>query len=110
MPRSCCASCSFTWPPPVRARSVWTAFHASRVRRPNITPRPDTAGLTSFDLRRRPMSTRPYPVAKPLVENPRPIVAGAKIGHVHLKVANLDRALAFYTGVLGFELMQRFGN
>jgi catechol 2,3-dioxygenase len=32
------------------------------------------------------------------------------IGHVHLKVADLDRALAFYVGVLGFELMQRFGD
>ena len=31
------------------------------------------------------------------------------IGHVHLKVADLDRALAFYVGVLGFELQQRFG-
>ena len=31
------------------------------------------------------------------------------IGHVHLKVADLDRALKFYCGVLGFELMQRFG-
>ncbi len=29
------------------------------------------------------------------------------IGHVHLKVADLDRALAFYHGVLGFELVQR---
>jgi catechol 2,3-dioxygenase len=56
------------------------------------------------------MSTRPYPLAKPLVGNPHPIVPGARIGHVHLKVADLDRALAFYTGVLGFELMQRFGN
>ncbi|HMA73567.1 MAG TPA: VOC family protein [Xanthobacteraceae bacterium] len=55
------------------------------------------------------MSTRPHPLAKPLAENPRPIVAGARIGHVHLKVADLDRALAFYTGVLGFELMQRYG-
>jgi catechol 2,3-dioxygenase len=31
------------------------------------------------------------------------------IGHVHLKVADLERALAFYVGVLGFELQQRFG-
>jgi catechol 2,3-dioxygenase len=31
------------------------------------------------------------------------------IGHVHLKVADLERALAFYTGILGFELVQRFG-
>jgi catechol 2,3-dioxygenase-like lactoylglutathione lyase family enzyme len=39
-------------------------------------------------------------------ENP-PIAAGTRIGHVHLKVADLDRALGFYCGVLGFELQQR---
>ena len=39
-----------------------------------------------------------------------PIDPGARIGHVHLKVANLERALAFYCGVLGFALMQRMGN
>jgi len=39
----------------------------------------------------------------------RPIVAGVRIGHVHLKVADLKRALAFYCGVLGFELTQRCG-
>lgn len=39
----------------------------------------------------------------------RKIAAGTGIGHVHLKVADLDRALAFYSGVLGFELMQRYG-
>jgi catechol 2,3-dioxygenase len=32
-----------------------------------------------------------------------------QIGHVHLKVADLERALAFYCGVLGFELTQRYG-
>lgn len=41
---------------------------------------------------------------------PKPIDPGVRIGHVHLKVADLDRALAFYCGVLGFELKQRFGN
>lgn len=39
----------------------------------------------------------------------RPIGAGARIGHVHLKVADLERALTFYCGVLGFELTQRWG-
>jgi len=39
----------------------------------------------------------------------RAIDPGVTIGHVHLKVADLDRALAFYCGVLGFELMQRYG-
>jgi catechol 2,3-dioxygenase len=32
-----------------------------------------------------------------------------RIGHVHLKVADLDRALAFYCGVLGFQLTQQYG-
>ena len=35
---------------------------------------------------------------------------GARIGHVHLKVADLERALSFYTGVLGFHLTQRYGH
>jgi catechol 2,3-dioxygenase len=33
-----------------------------------------------------------------------------RVGHVHLKVADLDRAIAFYSGVLGFELTQRYGS
>jgi catechol 2,3-dioxygenase len=41
--------------------------------------------------------------------SPAPIDAGVRIGHVHLKVADIDRALKFYCGVLGFELTQRFG-
>src|SRR6516162_10711600 len=39
-----------------------------------------------------------------------PIDPGVRIGHVHLKVANLDRALSFYCDVLGFEVMERRGN
>src|SRR5208282_800883 len=39
-----------------------------------------------------------------------PIDSGVRIGHVHLKVADLERALKFYCGVLGFELQQRFGS
>lgn len=38
-----------------------------------------------------------------------PIPPGVRIGHVHLKVADLDRALAFYHGVLGFAITQRYG-
>jgi catechol 2,3-dioxygenase len=40
---------------------------------------------------------------------PRLIDPGVQIGHVHLKVADLERSLAFYCGVLGFELTQRYG-
>jgi catechol 2,3-dioxygenase len=39
-----------------------------------------------------------------------PIDPGVDIGHVHLKVADIDRSLDFYCGVLGFELQQRLGN
>jgi catechol 2,3-dioxygenase len=38
-----------------------------------------------------------------------PIHPETRIGHVHLKVADLDRALGFYCGVLGFSLTQRYG-
>ena len=38
-----------------------------------------------------------------------PIPAGTRIGHVHLKVADVKRALDFYCGVLGFELQQMYG-
>ena len=40
----------------------------------------------------------------------RPVTGGARIGHVHLKVADLDRSIRFYSGVLGFEVMQRRGD
>lgn len=40
---------------------------------------------------------------------PHPIAPGARIGHVHLKVADIGRMLDFYCGVLGFELQQRYG-
>ncbi len=37
------------------------------------------------------------------------IPAAARIGHVHLKVANLERALGFYCGLLGFQLVTTYG-
>lgn len=39
-----------------------------------------------------------------------PVSPGARIGHIHLKVADLERAIAFYSGVLGFEVTQRYGD
>ncbi|HEU5341464.1 VOC family protein [Edaphobacter sp.] len=40
----------------------------------------------------------------------RPIHHGVRMGHIHLKVADLDRALAFYHDVLGFDVTQKMGN
>ena len=40
---------------------------------------------------------------------PNPIDPRVRIGHVHFKVADLERALAFYRDVLGFEVTQRYG-
>jgi catechol 2,3-dioxygenase len=48
------------------------------------------------------MNTPPSP--------PPPVDPQVRIGHVHLKVADLERAVNFYCGVLGFELTQRFGS
>lgn len=41
----------------------------------------------------------------PYIADPR-----VRIGHVHLKVANLERSIAFYAGVLGFSIMLRMGD
>jgi catechol 2,3-dioxygenase len=45
----------------------------------------------------------------PKIREAGPIHPGVRIGHVHLKVSDLARALDFYCGVLGFELTQRYG-
>lgn len=45
----------------------------------------------------------------PTAATPYAVPTGTRIGHIHLQVTDLDRALAFYQGVLGFELMQRYG-
>ena len=52
---------------------------------------------------------QPAPDKTSAPPSPTPIDPGVRIGHVHLKVADIDRALAFYCGVLGFELTQRYG-
>ncbi len=40
----------------------------------------------------------------------QPLVGGVRVGHVHLKVADLERSLAFYRDVLGFTVTQRYGS
>jgi catechol 2,3-dioxygenase len=39
-----------------------------------------------------------------------PIESGTRIGHVHLKVSDLERSIAFYHGILGFDVMTRYGD
>ena len=39
-----------------------------------------------------------------------PADSSVRIGHVHLKVADIERSLSFYRDVLGFTVMQRFGS
>ena len=62
--------------------------------------------VAAFATYRRGMSSAQKP--GPDAQSPG-IDSRVRIGHVHLKVADLARAEQFYLGVLGFELMQRFG-
>ena len=53
--------------------------------------------------------TTPATIQATTTENFSPIDRHVRIGHVHLKVADLTRSLGFYHGVLGFEITQRYG-
>ena len=44
---------------------------------------------------------------KTVVQAPRPVSPEVRVGHVHLRVSDLERAIGFYSGVLGFDVMQR---
>ena len=78
-----------------RSFERWSIRH---VRREARTPTPTAS------------STRPWTEQAERCRRDDPIDPGVDIGHVHLKVADVDRALDFYCGVLGFELMQRYGD
>jgi catechol 2,3-dioxygenase len=76
---------------------------------------PSSAGAAAqcFVLKRvlRPARrTRVGPTCGTLDRVAEPIDSRVRIGHVHLKVADLDRSLAFWCDVLGFELQLRFGS
>ena len=49
-------------------------------------------------------------VATPSTARPLPADSKVRIGHIHLKVADLDRSLGFYRDVLGFSVTQRYGS
>ncbi len=46
----------------------------------------------------------------PLTPAPRPASPQVRIGHVHLRVSDLDRSVAFYSTVLGLDVTQKFGD
>jgi catechol 2,3-dioxygenase len=50
-----------------------------------------------------------WPNTDTKTETPYPIYPSVRIGHVHLRVSDLQRSIDFYRSVLGFEVMQRFG-
>src|SRR5689334_2922718 len=62
---------------------------------------------SALPARRRPLDDR---MSTPENRPPQPIDSQVRMGHVHLKVANLERAIGFYCDVLGFELIQRMGD
>lgn len=47
---------------------------------------------------------------EPQTAAPRPAPAGTHIGHVHLKVADIDRAVRFYRDIMGFDVIARLGD
>jgi len=55
------------------------------------------------------MKSTALDISSPGLTRTRSIAPGVSIGHVHLKVADLERAIAFYRDVLGFEVTDRFG-
>jgi catechol 2,3-dioxygenase len=55
------------------------------------------------------MNSTSLDIPGPGLSRTRSIAPGVAIGHVHLKVADLERAIAFYRDVLGFEVTDRFG-
>ncbi|RYZ23775.1 MAG: glyoxalase [Chitinophagaceae bacterium] len=65
-----------------------------------------------FDAEPCSKATRPYrgKMATDSIMEEYKLPAQTRIGHVHLKVSNLDRALAFYRDLLGFELTQLYGS
>lgn len=65
-------------------------------------------GLTGVWYRQR-MKTSALLKSQKTSAPARSIAAGVSIGHVHFRVGNLERAIAFYRDVLGFEVTDRFG-
>ena len=55
-------------------------------------------------------NSRGFSIGSPAIVAPMGIDPRVDIGHVHLKVADIDRSLVFYRDILGFDVMQRIGD
>ena len=77
-----------------------------------VQVRPASEILCSDGEQRNPRNDQPERASSRTLTSCTPAHGSpaCRIGHVHLKVADLDRALGFYCGVLGFELTQRYGS
>ena len=88
-----------------------TASRLTSCDRPDVAARTTEKGKRSLFERSVIMSVQSTTIApREKSLTPSPIDASVRIGHVHLKVSDLERALAFYCGVLGFQLTQRYGD
>jgi len=77
---------------------------------PGSSPPRSAPARDAETLLPRPVASRcHFGQIRAMAETNPPIAPGTRIGHVHLKVAELERALAFYQGVLGFKITQRYG-
>src|SRR5260370_22829997 len=83
---------------------------AARINLMSIAPRKNSPNSKRRKIRtvERDGSSRGQTLKIP--NESRPIDPRVRIGHVHLKVADLERVLNFYCGVLGFKLMERHGD
>ncbi len=85
------------------------AFDSWSIRHVRRAENADADRLVNEALDGEAAAPSPSEPAKEVDLDSGQIDPGVDIGHVHLKVADVDRALDFYCGVLGFELMQRYG-
>lgn len=79
------------------------------MRKPHGRSPKHAVGIPTVEAYPEAMKTNNPPAEKSGRTPSHPIAPGVSIGHVHLKVADLERAISFYRDVLGFEVTDRFG-
>src|SRR5688500_666977 len=90
-------------------RSSGSGTRARNGKAPSSTAGGWTSACTACWPRIPGISGGPYSVAREMSARQK-VHPGTKIGHVHLKVSDLERAERFYTDVLGFEVQTRYGS